>query len=145
MGHTIVDVVIIGSKGEHGLRGMLVDTGATYSVLSEEVLKDIGASRLPAKVPVELGDGRIIQADAYAAVLSLEGRQAPVIAITFEDAKPVIGVQSLESLGLKVNPVTGKLEETRPKGIAYFYAAFCVSCEERNDEAISKKEELKHG
>ena len=88
MGHVIIDVTVIGSKGEH----------------------------------IELGDGKIVQADAYAAILSLEDRQSPIIAVTFEGAKPVIGVFSLESLGLKVNPVTGKLEETRPKGIAYFYS-----------------------
>lgn len=121
MGHTIVDVVIIGPKGERELKGILVDTGATYSVFSEEVLKDIGASKLPAKVPVELGDGRVIQADAYGAVLNLGNRQGPIIALTFEGAKSAIGVQSLESLGLKVNPITGSLEETRPRGIAYFY------------------------
>jgi len=121
MGHTIVDVVIIGPKGERELKGILVDTGATYSVFSEEVLKDIGVSKLPAKVPVELGDGRVIQADAYGAVLNLGNRQGPIIALTFEGAKSAIGVQSLESLGLKVNPITGSLEETRPGGIAYFY------------------------
>lgn len=124
MGHVAIDVTVISSKGEHKLKNVLIDTGATYSVFSEEVLKDIGAFKLPIKVPVELGDGRIVQADAYATVLNLEDRQGPIIAITFEGAKPVIGVFSLESLGLKVNPVTGKLEETRPKGIAYFYAAF---------------------
>ena len=122
MGHVTTDVTIIGSKGEHKLKDILVDTGASYSVFSEEVLKEIGASKLPVKVSVELGNGRVIQADAYAAVLSLEDRQGPIIAITFEGAKPVVGVFSLESLGLRVNPVTEKLEETRPKGIAYFYA-----------------------
>ncbi len=137
MGHITVDVTITGPGGEHRLKNILIDTGATYSVFLEEVLKDIGAFKLPTKVSIELGDGRVIQANAYAAVLSFEDRQGPVIAITFEGAKQVIGVYSLESLGLKVNPVTGKLEETRPKGIAYFYAAFCVSCEERNSERQS--------
>jgi len=124
MGHISVDVTITGSRGEHKLSNILIDTGATYSVFLEEILKDIDASKLPTKVSIELGDGRVIQADAYAAILSFEDRQGPVTAITFEGAKQVIGVYSLESLGLKVNPVTGRLEETRPKGIAYLYAAF---------------------
>ena len=32
--------------------------------------------------------------------------------------------QTLESLGLKPNPDTGKLEPTRPKGVAYFYLLY---------------------
>jgi len=55
-------------------------------------------------------------------------------AVTFEGAKPVIGVFSLGSLGLKANPVTEKLEETRPKGIAYFYTSLSLRAE---GEAIS--------
>ncbi len=45
----------------------------------------------------------------------------PCIAITFDGAQTVIGVETLESIGLKLDPTSGKLEFTRPKGLAYFY------------------------
>ncbi len=35
-------------------------------------------------------------------------------AVTFKDAKPVLGVRSLQDLGFKVDPVAGALEPTRP-------------------------------
>jgi hypothetical protein len=39
--------------------------------------------------------------------------------VTFEGAKAVLGVRSLEDLGLKVNPVSSSLEAARPAGIAH--------------------------
>ena len=49
--------------------------------------------------------------------------EAPAISITFEGAKTVIGVETLESPGLKLDPTTGTLEFTSPKGLAYFHQA----------------------
>jgi len=129
MGHVTIDVAMAGSRGQHQLRNILIDTGAGYSVFAEDILKAIGAHELPAKIPLELLDGKVVHADAYAAILTLEGRQSPIIAVTFAGAKPVIGVFSLESLGLKADPVTEKLEETRLKGIAYFYASASLPAE----------------
>jgi len=48
-------------------------------------------------------------------------REGGTIAISFLGAKPVIGVRTLEDLGLKPNPITGEIEEERPPGVAYFY------------------------
>ncbi len=121
MGHVSVDVSVIGTKGRRNLKGLIVDTGATYTVLSREVLEAIGALKLPGKFPLKLGDGRSVEADAYALTIELGDRWGPIIALTFEGAQQVLGVQALESLGLRVNPISGKLEETRPKGTAYFF------------------------
>jgi len=64
MGHVTIDVTIAGFKGQHQLRHILIDTGASYSVFAEDILKAIGAYKLPAKIPLELGDGKVVQADA---------------------------------------------------------------------------------
>lgn len=103
------------------MKGLIIDTGATYTVLSRDVLEAVGALKLPRKFPSRLEDGRSVEAEVYSLWLELGDREGPVIALTFEGAQQVISVQTLESLGLKVNPVTGELEETRPKGMAYFY------------------------
>jgi len=120
MEHVYVDAVLLGPRGEMELRGVLVDTGATYTMLEEEKLMAVGALG-PLTANVELGDGRVVEARIYMAKLRMEGREAPILAATFPGVREVIGVQALEALGLKVNPITGELEASRPSDTAYFY------------------------
>lgn len=121
MGHVTVNIALKGERGTRVLTGILIDTGATYSVLSPEVLNQVGAIKASFSTDVELADGRRTPASVYLASIAIDGREGPTIILAFEGAKEVIGVQTLESLGLKPNPETGKLEATRPKGVAYFY------------------------
>lgn len=103
------------------MENLLVDTGATFTVLPRELLEKVGASKVPTKTKLEPGDGRSVDADVYAVVMMIEDREGATLAVTFEGAKSVLGVRSLEDLGLKVNPVTGLLEAARPAGVAYYY------------------------
>jgi len=70
-----------------------------------------------------LGNGENVKAEAYGMAIKIQDVEAPSIGITFEGAQTVIGVETLESIGLGLDPTTGKLEFTRPKGTAYFYQA----------------------
>lgn len=121
MGHVEVDAYIRGITEEVELKSVVVDTGATYTILPTELVEKIGAIKTPYTVDVELGDGRRIKTHIYVASIRIQEREAPSIIAAFKEAKAVIGVQALEALGLKVDPTTGKLEPTRPKGLAYFY------------------------
>ena len=121
MGHIEVNAYIRGAKGEVELEGLIVDTGATYTFLPTELVENIGAIETPFTADVELGDVRKIKARIFVASIKIQEREGPSIIATFEGAKAVIGVQALEALGLKVDPATGKLEPTRPKGLVYFY------------------------
>jgi len=56
MGHLHADMTVKGSKAAVRRKNVLIDTGATYTVLPEKVLTEIGAALLPAKVEVELGN-----------------------------------------------------------------------------------------
>lgn len=114
MGHVYVEISLRGQKGEVSLANVLVDTGATYTIIPEEILQQTGAIKLPYKGRLELGDGRRIEAEFYSTVIKLADREATIVVGTFKEAKAFVGVLTLESLGLKVNPVTGKLEPTRP-------------------------------
>lgn len=124
MGHLFTDVVVRGSKTEVKLKKVLVDTGATYTVLPKEVLEKIGAWGPLSTSWVELENGKRVRAKAYAVRIKIKGGEAPAISTTFKGGKTVIGVETLESIGLKLDPATGRLELTRPKGIAYFYKVF---------------------
>jgi len=100
---------------------LLVDTGATFTVLPRDMLEEVGAIKVPTTTKLELGDGRSVEAEVYAIVLTIEDREGASLAVTFKGAKPVLGVRSLEDLGLRVDPVSGSLEATRPPGVAYYY------------------------
>jgi len=100
---------------------VLIDTSATYTVLPESILEEVGAPIIPTVVEVELANGKKVKAKAYGVVIRIKDAEAPSIGITFEGAKTVIGAETLETIGLKLDPTTGNLEFTRPKGMAYFY------------------------
>lgn len=121
LSHVYTKAVVKGVKGTREIRELLVDTGATFTVLPPDILRDVGASLQLIKKRLELGDGRFIEADVYSVVLSVQDREDVTFAATFKDAKPVLGVRSLEDLGFKVDPVSGALEPTRPAGVAYYY------------------------
>ncbi len=121
MAHVYAKVSLIGTDARREIDNLLVDTGATFTVLPPELLKEIGAVKVPTKTKLELGDGRSVNAQVYAVVMTIEDREGATLAVTFEGAKPVLGVRSLEDLGLKVNPVSGSLEAARPAGVAYYY------------------------
>ncbi|MBI4548573.1 MAG: hypothetical protein HY707_11365 [Ignavibacteriae bacterium] len=127
MGHLYTDIVVKGVKSAKELKNVLIDSGDTYTVLPGNVLEEIGASLLPTEVVLELGNGTRVKAKAYGMVVSILGAEAPSIGITFEGAQSVVGVETLESIGIKLDPTTSRLEFTRPKGMAYFYSSRQVS------------------
>jgi len=120
MGHVYTELKAIGSKGNHDFKDVVVDTGATYTFLPKGLIDEIGALPVPGdKIQLELANGQVVDADSYAVTLQIGNRSGPAIVVSFDGASISIGVQTLEALGLKVNPVTEELEETRPQGIAY--------------------------
>jgi len=112
--------LVRGSKNGVELQNVRVDTGAAYTVLPESIIEQVGAWGPLPGVDVELGDGKKVKAKAYAVAIKIKDVEAPAISITFEGAKTVVGVETLESIGLKLDPTTGRLEFARPKGIAFF-------------------------
>ena len=120
-GHVYADVVVKGEAGEAYLKNVLVDTGASYTTLDKDVVEEVGAWAIPHTVDLELGDGRLVKAGVYAVILRLGDRSAATLVASFKGAKSAIGVRTLEDLGLKVDPVSGRLEESRPRNVAYFY------------------------
>jgi predicted aspartyl protease len=121
MGHVYTDIEITGQRGKKRLRNILIDTGATYTVVEPSVIKIVNAIRAPGKVKLELGDGKRVNAQPYAVRVKIGLRQGPAIVITSPSAKNVMGVETLENLGLSVNLKKKRLEGTRPPRLAYFY------------------------
>jgi len=112
VGHIHVDVVLRGARAARAIR-MLVDTGATYTIIPPGLADEIGLVRLPFRTEVVLADGRRELVEAGVAELSAEGRRAPVTVLVMDVEEPLMGSESLEALGLKPNPETGRLEPIR--------------------------------
>lgn len=92
---------------------LLVDTGALYSMVPASSLKELGIE--PREVlEFELADGRTVERSVGEARFRLNGRSAvsPVIFAEEGDAA-VLGVVTLEAMGLEVDPVRKQVRPTR--------------------------------
>ncbi|OYT39699.1 MAG: hypothetical protein B6U89_03615 [Desulfurococcales archaeon ex4484_58] len=110
MGHVIVSAVFRG-KNVLLLDNVLVDTSASFTILPLDLAEKY-LFETPFETDLKLGDGRKVRAKVFVAEVEIMGRKGPVRVLAFPNAVPVIGVDTLETLGLKVNPSTGKLEKT---------------------------------
>jgi len=88
---------------------LLVDTGATLSWIPRDVLQNLGVTAF-SRLPFSVADGRVLERDVTAILLTVDGRRAPV-EVAFGEAgeAAVLGATALEGLGLLVDPVAKKL------------------------------------
>jgi len=90
----------------------LVDTGATYTVIPWETFEKLSL-KIVGEKNVETAKG-LIRLDESFAVVEIEGKRGLTPLLVSKDLKDIlIGVLTLEALGLTVDPATGKLKETR--------------------------------
>lgn len=110
MGDTIVKIRVYNLKNLMSQEvEVLVDTGATYTLLPEGILESLHIERVD-KVPLRLADGRVVERDLGNALIEVEGRKRanPVIFGEVGDGI-VMGLVTLESCGLTVDTVNRKL------------------------------------
>jgi aspartyl protease family protein len=89
---------------------LLADTGAIYTMLPESMLRalDIAPS---GKRRFRIAGGEVKEYPTGEAYLEVEGIGATsVVVFGAEDSTPLLGVTTLELLGLQVDPVTGRLK-----------------------------------
>ena len=87
----------------------LVDTGATYTALPESVLDGLGIEREENR-RFRIADNRVVEYQMGETRLRLEGREftAPVI-FAPDEVTPLVGMTTLEILGLGVDSIEEKL------------------------------------
>ncbi len=87
----------------------IVDTGATYTVLPEDVLDQLGVEREGHR-RFELGDDRIVEYAIGYARMRLGGDQSIVLVVFGpEGTSPLLGATALEHMSLAVDPVHQRL------------------------------------
>jgi len=111
MGHVWVKARI-GDPGKRRIAEVdaLVDTGATLTVVPRRLAEELGLE-VTGKVPAMTASGKI-ELERTRIWIELEGREDVVPAVISDIVdKVLIGVTTLEVLGLQVDPITGRLKE----------------------------------
>jgi clan AA aspartic protease len=113
MGLTYVDARVTGPTGESRDLRLKVDSGASYFLIPEEIWKDL---KLEPKEMLEfvLVDGTFIERAASECKICLNGteRHTPVI-LGQEGDEPLLGVITLENLGLVLDPFRRTLQKLK--------------------------------
>ena len=115
MGHVYVDARIFARRNVS--TRFLVDTGSTYAIVPPKLAREVGTTVLPRRFRVKLADGTEHGLKACTMGIELCGRTAPMTALLSRGAEPLLGVETLEALGLRVNPERGTLEPTRSHAV----------------------------
>lgn len=89
----------------------LVDTGATYTWIPENVLREMGAEP-EFEMPFVFADGRRVNKQVTTIRARVDGRERYTPCIWGDpDTTPLLGVVTLEEMGLGVDPVNRRLIE----------------------------------
>ena len=92
---------------------LLVDTGALYSMVPAALLRELGIQPVD-RLEFEMANGQPIERDVGEARFFYDGRKAvsPIIFGEEGDAA-VLGVVTLEAMGLEVDPVRKQIRPSR--------------------------------
>jgi clan AA aspartic protease len=114
VGISYVEGTVQGPAGTEQRVRFLIDSGATYSMLPEAVWKAIGLT--PAReMAFQLADGTSVTRQVSECRLALPqgAGHTPVVLGQPGDAEPLLGVVTLEILGLVFDPFRRKLYPMR--------------------------------
>ena len=95
----------------------LVDTGAFHTAIPKTIAENLRLE-IAGEISVTLADKREVKTPIAFASLKVLDRESIVPVIIIDVPQPLLGVSALEGLGLKVDPVAGSLEHSRPFGAA---------------------------
>jgi len=87
---------------------LLADTGAIYTVLPRSLLEEMGVKSI-GKRKFKLADNRVVERDVGIVGIEVQGVRAHTIAVFGDEGVYLLGVTTLEELGLEVDPVKGEL------------------------------------
>jgi|YelNatPaOPRAMG01_1025707.scaffolds.fasta_scaffold01155_2 aspartyl protease family protein len=91
-------------------RELLADTGSIYTMIKREFLEKLQI-KPRGKRKFKTADGRLVERDVGAAEIEINGQSTYSTVIFGENSDAeVLGVTTLEELGLQVDQVTGELK-----------------------------------
>ncbi len=87
----------------------LVDTGATFGLVDPDLARRVGMRLTGFKDRVRLANGKTVRVPTSVALLRVDGRETVAMFWIDPCDEPLIGVETLESLGLAVDPIKERL------------------------------------
>jgi len=113
MGVTYVEGVVTGPTGQQATLRFLVDGGATYTLLPHDTWRALGLSP-KRRVTFTLADGTTVERDVSECHISLaQGDGHSPMILGEPGDEPLLGVVTLEMLGLVLNPFNRSLQPMR--------------------------------
>jgi clan AA aspartic protease len=104
------DISNPGNKSKKVTLDCLVDTGAIYTMIPRAVLEKIG-TKVTGTRRFKLANGRVEEfpvGEAYVEVQKIGATS--LVVFGSDESQPLLGVTTLELLGLQVNPISGELK-----------------------------------
>ena len=87
----------------------MADTGASYTIVPANLLKDLGVSSIDT-IRLVLADGRPVEYEMGEARATINGRSIPTLVVFGENnARALLGAYTLEGLRLAVDPAHGRM------------------------------------
>jgi clan AA aspartic protease len=117
LGYVRVKGLIGRRRGEAEEVEFLVDTGSFYTVIPPALAEELKIKAVE-RAELILADKRRVEAGITVAYMKLLDRDGVLPVAIMDSPEPLLGATALEGLGLRVDPVTGKLEHSRPYGLA---------------------------
>ena len=112
MGHTSVTITLCSpdfTKTEQ--IELLVDTGSTYTWVSDDVLKRLGVQARTVR-RFKTIDGRLLERRVGEVMMEcMKERATRMVVFAEKGDAQVLGVDALEGLGLEVDPITKQLRK----------------------------------
>lgn len=113
MGITHVEGIVRGPAGQERKVRFLVDSGATYTVLPYDVWQALGLSPRRSAT-FTLADGTTLERRISECYISLpQGEGHTPVVLGEPGDEPILGVVTLEILGVTLNPFTRTLQPMR--------------------------------
>jgi len=102
---------------------LLADTGTFYTIIPPALAKEL-AITATAKTKLTLADKRLVEAQISLAYIKILDRDGILPVAIIDSPEPLLGATTLEGLGLRVDPTNGKVEHSRPYGLAALQTKF---------------------
>lgn len=113
MGITFIDGEVRGARGKGVRLRFLVDSGASYTLLPESVWKSLKL-KATRSMTFPLADGTMIERGISECRIKIpQGEGHTPVILGREGDEPLLGVITLENLGLMLNPFSRTLQPMR--------------------------------